>query len=674
MSYANTSRGRVVSLKAKLAKNSKGSKSVIEFLHEMRAIADDLALAQSPISEEDLVVHVITQLGDEFNSIVAALRVHETPIAFSELSNILTDFERMMKENDAVHQSLLATANVTQKHTFKHQNSDRQFHTPGDQGWSSNFRRPRGGQSNNYNRHASNGNRSGHVCQYCNYPGHQVRTCRKLARFLKSNNLQLSDSQFNHTTSPSVINNTTMSPPDHQPWLFDSGASHHATPNHSSLQSFSDYGGPDEIHLGNGNSLRITHIGHTTLPTSGHNLSLTNVLCVPQLRTNLISISKLCKSNHVYVEFFPSYFLVKDLRTGMSLMRGQNIHDVYYAPFSCPPQINVTKLSLPASDLHHRLGHPANKTLRLIGRSNNSFSSVPSSFYCTSCNINKSHKLPFSRNSLVSTKPFELIYTNAWGTTQKSIDGYAYYVIFVDHFTKYTWLYPLRKKSDVSSVFPQYKRLVEKFFNSSIISLFSDNGGEFQKLIPELNSHGISHFTTPPHTPEHNDTSERRHRHIVETGLSLLHHSSIPLTYWSYAFQTAVYLINRLPTPILGNKSPFESLFSQLPNYEKLKPFGCLCFPWLRPYRRTKLEPRSSPCVFLGYSTSQSAYKCLQLDTRRLYLSRHVKFVCDIFPFTNKSLYPSVPFDNQTTLSTFPSTISVPPPLLRHLHLWSVLM
>ncbi|GFQ00239.1 hypothetical protein PHJA_002167900 [Phtheirospermum japonicum] len=151
MSYANTSRGRVVSLKAKLAKNPKGSKSVIEFLHEMRAIADDLALAQSPISEEDLVVHVITQLGDEFNSSVAALRVRETPIAFSELSDILTDFGRMMKENEVVHQSLLATANVTQKHTFKHQNSDRQFHTPRDQGWSSNFRRPRGGQSNNYN-------------------------------------------------------------------------------------------------------------------------------------------------------------------------------------------------------------------------------------------------------------------------------------------------------------------------------------------------------------------------------------------------------------------------------------------------------------------------------------------------------------------------------------------
>lgn len=163
-------------------------------------------------------------------------------------------------------------------------------------------------------------------------------------------------------------------------------------------------------------------------------------------------------------------------------------------------------------------------------------------------------------------------------------------------------------------------------------------GEGFQKLIPFLNSHGISHFTTPPHTLEHNGTSERRHLHIVETGLSLFHHSSLPLPFWSYAFQTAVYLINHLPTPILGNKSPFQMLFNQSPNYAKLQPFGCLCFPWLRPYRMTKLEPMSSPCVFLGYSTSQSAYKCLHLETHRLYLSRHVKFVCDFFPFGNKSI------------------------------------
>ncbi|PWA71683.1 hypothetical protein CTI12_AA276200 [Artemisia annua] len=73
-SYANASRSRIISLKSKLAKNPKGNKSVAEFLNEMRSIADELALIQNPISEDDLVVHIITQLEDEFNSLVAAIK------------------------------------------------------------------------------------------------------------------------------------------------------------------------------------------------------------------------------------------------------------------------------------------------------------------------------------------------------------------------------------------------------------------------------------------------------------------------------------------------------------------------------------------------------------------------------------------------------------------------
>ncbi|RVW53564.1 Retrovirus-related Pol polyprotein from transposon RE2 [Vitis vinifera] len=68
-----------------------------------------------------------------------------------------------------------------------------------------------------------------------------------------------------------------------------------------------------------------------------------------------------------------------------------------------------------------------------------------------------------------------------------------------------------------------------------------------------LTINGVSHLTSPPHTPEHNGYSERRHRHIVETGLSLLTHASMPLSYWPFAFSTAVYLINPLDvSAILG--------------------------------------------------------------------------------------------------------------------------
>ena len=182
-----------------------------------------------------------------------------------------------------------------------------------------------------------------------------------------------------------------------------------------------------------------------------------------------------------------------------------------------------------------------------------------------------------------------------------------YYVIFVDQFLKYIWLYPIKRKSDVSVLFPQFKSLVEKKFQTPLISLFTDNGGEYIGLKPFLTTHGISHYTTPPHTPEQNGVAERRHRHVVETGLSLLHYAQLPSQFWSHAFQAATYLINRLPTTILNNKSPYDMLFNVAPTYSKLKPFGCLCYPWLRPYNTSKLQSRSASCIFLGYSSSRSA-------------------------------------------------------------------
>ena len=72
---------------------------------------------------------------------------------------------------------------------------------------------------------------------------------------------------------------------------------------------------------------------------------------------------------------------------------------------------------------------------------------------------------------------------------------------------------------------------------------------------------GISHLTTPPHTPEHNDFSEQRHLHIVEIGLALLSHASLPLSYWTYVFSTTVYFINRMPTPTLNLSSPYAKIF-----------------------------------------------------------------------------------------------------------------
>ena len=121
---------------------------------------------------------------------------------------------------------------------------------------------------------------------------------------------------------------------------------------------------------------------------------------------------------------------------------------------------------------------------------------------CSHCFSNKSHKLPFHTNTITSSQPLEYLYTDVWTSPVLSIDNFKYYLIFVDHFTRYTWFYPLKQKSQVKETFIHFKALVEKHFDKPIKNLYSDTGGEYVALRAFLSAAGISHFTSPPHTPE----------------------------------------------------------------------------------------------------------------------------------------------------------------------------
>lgn len=136
-----------------------------------------------------------------------------------------------------------------------------------------------------------------------------------------------------------------------------------------------------------------------------------------------------------------------------------------------------------------------------------------------------------------------------------------------------------------------------------------------------------------PKTPQQNGLVERKHRHISEMGRTLMIASSVPLYFRAEAICTSVFLINRLPTPTLGWRSPFEALFGRLPDYKALRPFGCACYPHLAPYTAHKLEPRSRQCVFLGYSPNNKGYRSLDPSSGRVFISRHVIFDELSFPF-----------------------------------------
>jgi len=128
----------------------------------------------------------------------------------------------------------------------------------------------------------------------------------------------------------------------------------------------------------------------------------------------------------------------------------------------------------------------------------------------------------------------------------------------------------------------------------------------------------------------------------------------MPLKFWDHAFLIATYLINRLPTPVLANKSPFFLLHLQFPDYKFLKSFGCTCFSFLRPYNSHKFDFHSKECVFLGYSNNHKGYKCLDASGRT-FISKDVVFNEVKFPYPD--LFPSQKvcsvLPDGPTLSTF---------------------
>lgn len=140
------------------------------------------------------------------------------------------------------------------------------------------------------------------------------------------------------------------------------------------------------------------------------------------------------------------------------------------------------------------------------------------------------------------------------------------------------------------------------------------------------------HRVICPHTHHQNGVIERKHRHIVDTGLILLSQASLPLTYWDLAFSTAVYLINRLPPASVNFQVLFTLLFGSKPKYFFLRVFGCACFPLLRSYSAQKVNFRSHECLFLGYSTSHKGYRCLS-PCGKLYIAKDVLFNESRFPF-----------------------------------------
>ena len=107
----------------------------------------------------------------------------------------------------------------------------------------------------------------------------------------------------------------------------------------------------------------------------------------------------------------------------------------------------------------------------------------------------------------------------------------------------------------------------------------------------------------------------------------MLYEKGLPKEYWAEAANTAVFLLNRLPTKAVNGKTLFEAWYGYKPSLQNFKVFGCLCFTHVPQIKRDKLDKKAEPDIFVGNSSISKAYRVFQPHTRKILISRDVHFM-----------------------------------------------
>ncbi|KAL5545398.1 hypothetical protein UlMin_005085 [Ulmus minor] len=604
--FSSSSRARIMQLRLQLQTTKKNSMSMIDFIMKIKGFCDSLAAIGELVSEQDQIMNLLAGLGSDYNVVVTSISARDSQLSLESVHSLLLTFEHRLEQQNSFDDTGVIAANLAQNN----KNAAAKNYGKNSQGYqksSNQSSRGRGGQTGR-----NNSNTSKPQCQLCGKFGHTVQNCYHRFNITFQAQQSTENSQAQNPMSAMVATPNTVAD---ESWYLDSGATHHMTQNASTLSNSTPYN-----------------------------------------------------------EFYPKHFIVKDQRSRQVLVRGRIENGLYKLPLTnlqesknnsafllTKPLVSVFSASTDNSTVwHDRLGHVSSSILQKILSTCNVSCSVNKDLICSSCQYAKSHRLPFPISHSRASSPLELVHTDTWGPAPLlSTSGARYFILFVDNHTRFTWLFPLQTKDQALKAFIQYKILAENQFNGKIKAIQSDNGGEFKVFARFLQSHGIAHRFSCPYTSAQNGRVERKHGHVVETGLALLARASLPLKYWLYAFQTAVFLINRMPTKILDFSSPYSTLLHKSPDYNMLKIFGCLCYPFIRPFNKHKMQYRSVQCAFIGYSSIHKGYLCLDYHTRRVYVTCHVIFYESKFPFASQ-LSPAIPVSDQPILTPTPAIVNFP--------------
>jgi len=418
--------------------------------------------------------------------------------------------------------------------------------------------------------------------------------------------------------------------------IIDSGATQHMFYQLDDLSDVTQ--NKTTITCANSQTLRSTHMGSINLTDE---LNLENVLCVPDLQHNLISVRALNKSGTDVIFKSDGTVNISDDDNNNSKQIGHAIGDLFHLSTRQEEEAYLAEHSSRRTFdeytlWHHRLGHPGRKVMRSMTQYALGLGNVqladPINDICAGCARAKSHRQPFGSASNRSSDILGRVHTDLCGPMQtQSISGARYLLTFIDDATRYVTVYSIANKSDTFNQFVDHLTLVENQSGKSLKILRSDGGGEYinSEMRNYLAEKGIRHETTVAETPQQNGVAERYNRTILESIRAIKLSANVPDELWAELAITAAYLRNRLPTRAnynRGNISPYEAWHGNQPSIDHLRVIWADAYAHITKSKRRKLDSRSKKLKLIGYQDDKKAYRLWDQERDKVEISHDVIF------------------------------------------------
>lgn len=444
-----------------------------------------------------------------------------------------------------------------------------------------------------------------------------------------------------HTNAPDKVNKVDESSflflvggKEKKGWIVDSGATRHVVHDKEFFTEI-DETYRSSIELANGQAIGVNGIGKGTLNFLGEdgcvrNAVATEVLYAPKLVGNVLSVRRLVKSGFK-IEFDDRYCRI--IRDGRPI----GIADIKGELYILREPDTVCNVLAHNDDcihgLHRKMGHRDPTAIRKMASMGmiDGLRIVECGIKesCDICMKGKMTRLPFPQKSSSQSKAaLDLVHTDVCGPMRtETPSGKRYFVTYIDDYSGFTFVHLLKHKSEVVNTMKQFIALCENKFGRKPTTIRSDRGGEYTggEFTDLMKSHGIQIQLTAAYSPQQNGRAERKNRTLVEMARCMLLDADLPYTFWGEAISTANFIQNRMLTRSTDT-TPYERWNGGKPVMNNFHIFGSKCFVHIPSEKRGKLEDVAVEMIFLGHDTNSKAYRCYDRATKKLVISRDVRF------------------------------------------------